>query len=208
MVSPVFADKIILMDFDITRDDKVNMNWLSVIEGKPSDSVEGNYSAIVLDRNGNEISKTTFSLSFYLSGAFEELNSKSVLMKIPYREDANVVQIQKDGNTIFNYIIDSVCDYNFKCEGNENYASCPTDCLSGSKDNYCDGEADGRCDPDCAISVDIDCKAATGFATEAVAGISWLILGATLIIIILVVIIFLYFRKRKMKIGKKKPKKI
>lgn len=38
-----------------------------------------------------------------------------------------------------------------KCEVElgENYKTCPHDCPSGSKDDYCDGVADGICDPDC-----------------------------------------------------------
>lgn len=48
---------------------------------------------------------------------------------------------------------------NEKCEKGENFANCPEDCKSGSKDGYCDGVEDGICDPDCKIEFDADCKA-------------------------------------------------
>ncbi|MBN2251267.1 MAG: DUF333 domain-containing protein [Candidatus Altiarchaeota archaeon] len=48
---------------------------------------------------------------------------------------------------------DDECDYG----GGENYGSCPEDCRSGSKDDYCDKSADGLCDPDCPAAEDIDC---------------------------------------------------
>jgi len=45
-----------------------------------------------------------------------------------------------------------------KCVLGENYKNCPTDCPSGSSDNYCDKVKDGICDPDCLPSEDSDCK--------------------------------------------------
>ena len=42
------------------------------------------------------------------------------------------------------------------CDITETHYSCPQDCLSGSKDNYCDATTDSRCDPDC-IRSDPDC---------------------------------------------------
>lgn len=53
-----------------------------------------------------------------------------------------------------------ICNENGICEpeNGENYGTCPQDCPSGSKDNYCDKVEDGICDPDCLIEEDIDCK--------------------------------------------------
>lgn len=42
-------------------------------------------------------------------------------------------------------------------EKGENYKTCKEDCLSGSKDSYCDGVIDGICDPDCNKEEDVDC---------------------------------------------------
>ncbi len=48
------------------------------------------------------------------------------------------------------------------CQDSESYESCPSDCPSGSMDDFCDSVSDGRCDPDCnAVSgVDADCATA------------------------------------------------
>ncbi len=195
--SLAFAEEIMFMEFDITREGKVSMNWLSVIEGSPDQSVDGNYAAVVLDREGSEISRTKFSVSFYMSGTYEELSQRTVMMKIPYREDAYAVQIQKNGAMIFSYPIGSVCDSNLKCEGNENYASCSSDCQSGGRDNYCDGVQDGRCDPDCAVSGDVDCAGATTGAAETVGkGISpLLVAGVAAVAVIILLAVFLLRRK-------------
>lgn len=39
----------------------------------------------------------------------------------------------------------------------ENYKTCPKDCHSGSRDDYCDGVMEGICDPDCPGEGDVDC---------------------------------------------------
>ncbi len=47
------------------------------------------------------------------------------------------------------------------CENIENHLTCPEDCPSGGKDNYCDLQRDGICDPDCE-DYDFDCDACIG----------------------------------------------
>ena len=53
---------------------------------------------------------------------------------------------------------DGICQpcLEWPCENIENFLTCPNDCPSGSKDNYCDLQRDGICDPDC-IYHDFDC---------------------------------------------------
>ena len=53
---------------------------------------------------------------------------------------------------------DGICQpcFEWPCENIENFLTCPNDCPSGSKDNYCDLQRDGVCDPDC-IYYDFDC---------------------------------------------------
>jgi len=156
--SPAFAEQVILLDFTVTSDAKVTMNWLSVVEGVSQESVEGNYAALVLDESGNELSRTPFFVSFFLSGMMEELDEKGLIMRIPYSPDAHIISLEKDDAIIFRQLIGTVCDYDFTCGEEENHASCPTDCPSGEKDNFCDGIEDGTCDPDCATSGDLDCE--------------------------------------------------
>ncbi|MCK4492037.1 MAG: hypothetical protein KAU03_05400, partial [Candidatus Altiarchaeales archaeon] len=52
-----------------------------------------------------------------------------------------------------------LCNGNYICEiaEGENYLNCPTDCLSGRRDGYCDGVDDGVCDPDCSRREDVNC---------------------------------------------------
>jgi len=52
------------------------------------------------------------------------------------------------------------CNRNDKCEKRlgENYNTCPQDCSSGGKDEYCDGIEDSICDPDCTEKEDPDCE--------------------------------------------------
>jgi hypothetical protein len=47
---------------------------------------------------------------------------------------------------------------NGMCETGENYANCPKDCKSGSRDGYCDRVKDGVCDQDCKSGEDEDCR--------------------------------------------------
>jgi len=53
----------------------------------------------------------------------------------------------------------SRCNADSICDADENYQTCPQDCLSGGEDGYCDMQSDGRCDPDCGESEDVDCRA-------------------------------------------------
>ena len=54
---------------------------------------------------------------------------------------------------------DGSCEPCFEgfCENIENFLTCPNDCPSGSRDNYCDLQRDGICDPDCP-NYDFDCE--------------------------------------------------
>ncbi|MEA3254481.1 MAG: hypothetical protein U9Q22_01435, partial [Candidatus Altiarchaeota archaeon] len=49
------------------------------------------------------------------------------------------------------------CNFNDVCDGKENYKTCPQDCSSGGKDDYCDGKKDLICDLDCRAGEDPDC---------------------------------------------------
>lgn len=44
------------------------------------------------------------------------------------------------------------------CTIGETFQNCPSDCLSGGKDGYCDSVSDGICDPDCRQNQDPDCN--------------------------------------------------
>jgi len=76
----------------------------------------------------------------------------------------NIQSGQYQSNSVWVYISNvdhppEKCNYNFNCEPNldENSKTCPQDCLTSGKDNYCDAIKDGVCDPDCQPSKDPDC---------------------------------------------------
>ena len=54
-----------------------------------------------------------------------------------------------------------ICNKNNICDPNETYRTCPVDCPSGVKDDYCDRVKDGICDPDCPPELDLDCEVKT-----------------------------------------------
>ncbi|MEA3254932.1 MAG: DUF333 domain-containing protein [Candidatus Altiarchaeota archaeon] len=70
----------------------------------------------------------------------------------------------------------SVCEYS----RGENQLTCPEDCPSGGKDDYCDRVGDGVCDPDCGGGDDADC------------GLGYLLGYLPYIIISLVLILIIY----------------
>ncbi len=122
-------------------------------------------------------------------------------LAVPYYENGIAIQfISPDGkkNLSINTIGFAKLCADSICESNENYNTCPQDCRSGVKDDYCDGAADGVCDPDCAAladkgaSEDADCKNEMKFASGTI--IAWWILG--ILAIILVAAIFISKKKK------------
>jgi len=92
-----------------------------------------------------------------------------------------------------------LCNKNKKCEPSlgENYKTCPQDCPSGSKDNYCDKVPDGICDPDCTENEDSDCKKPS---------MLWIyIIGGTVIIVLLFLFLTRIRRGRKIESSKQIP---
>ena len=92
-----------------------------------------------------------------------------------------------------------LCNKNKKCEPSlgENYKTCPQDCPSGSKDNYCDKVSDGICDPDCTENEDSDCKKLS---------MLWIyIIGGIVIIVLLVLFLTRIRGGRKIESSKQIP---
>jgi len=79
----------------------------------------------------------------------------------PYFENGKTINIYNPEGTLeleidVGYFAD-VCG-NTACEPHESYQSCPSDCPSGGKDDYCDSIDDNICDPDCRPQTDLDCE--------------------------------------------------
>ena len=128
-----------------------------LLDGYPSLSGEGVFALNLFDEEGNQLFSTRFAVVFEFSGIDQELTSVSKNFFIPYYKNSKLV-LTKNGVVLFEKQLDSIlCNNNSKCEPNENFASCPSDCSIDSKDGYCDSTTDSICDPDCYTGVDYDC---------------------------------------------------
>lgn len=81
---------------------------------------------------------------------------KATALKKGYRPITETMQFSVIEENVI--ILDiQECSLNYICENNENYGTCPNDCSSGGRDNFCDKVNDGICDPDCNHEEDLDC---------------------------------------------------
>ena len=85
------------------------------------------------------------------------------------------------------------CNYNFVCDPGENYANCFQDCISGSRDGYCDKLDDARCDIDCLAEEDPNCIVA--LEEEKFPLLTAVIIGFAIFAVI-VLLILVYMRRR------------
>ncbi len=72
--------------------------------------------------------------------------------------------------------LEYVCG-NGVCEPQESYESCPNDCKSGGKDDYCDKISDGICDADCMTGQDADCASGSSYPVIAIFAIAAVVSG-------------------------------
>ena len=82
-------------------------------------------------------------------------------IELPYYPVAKRIDFyDPDGKMLFNVDVLGFADRcgNGICEKGETQNSCPGDCRSGIKDDFCDGVVDGTCDPDCTADSDSDCR--------------------------------------------------
>ena len=149
---------------------KLNSVFVTVAQIQKSVGKNSNtYEAIIEDFNG----KTLYTMFFYINRGFigppaiggeqpnyieqDDLNFALIL---PYFKNGSYIKIfspkkklllKVDVSVFANTCGDGVC------QRQENYKTCPQDCSSGGKDNYCDKVKDGICDPDCKMGEDPDC---------------------------------------------------
>lgn len=110
----------------------------------------GTYTIEVFDFSGEVLYQTTFT----------PLSFQTFDLKLPYFSNGKEIKItNSDGKSILiistAYLTDT-CG-NEQCEDQENNKVCPSDCLSGGIDNYCDAIKDDVCDSDCKSGEDKDC---------------------------------------------------
>lgn len=165
IVIPAYAYYTALeIDFLISQNDSVEFLSTSVVERERiTPSEQGSYTIRLLDNKGNILVERNFDVSFERYGTritFEDIVPKTLVL--PYSSDIKKIVLLHNNKIIFKKEEMIFCNNNSKCEQNENYLSCPSDCPSGSKDGYCDEIRDGKCDPDCASKDDYDCHCGDG----------------------------------------------
>ena len=174
--SVIAVENVIILRLDVYRNDTLNLLDIYVDEGVESlelfnDALD--YKIEFKSSDDDVIYSKYFQSSFEIifdplpgesppyNGSIL-LDSFSVVLKLKYFNNISRVNIYHIDKKIFSKEI-IFCNNNNECEQNlnENLLSCPSDCKSGSSDNYCDAILDGVCDIDCVeqgrIEKDIDC---------------------------------------------------
>ena len=161
---PVIAyERIYDIQLNISRSDQTNLHYAKLLDGYKTIFSQSpqDYSIKVYSENGEELLSEYFVVSFSIltSPPIEwEINDTIIDLRLPYQGDAKTIKVFHREKEIFSFDISSFCNEDNICSEYENEISCPSDCPSGSKDDYCDGLEDGICDPDCAKGKDPDCE--------------------------------------------------
>jgi hypothetical protein len=150
-LSMVAAEKYYVLDITKTFSGlSLNNIVVEEIDGTPENIGSGDYQAMVLS-DGEEIFSTFTSI----------LDNEGQKVYIPYFRKADRVEIKNTAqDTLISIDVGSYSDRcgDKICQKHESFESCPADCTSGDKDEYCDRLREGICDPDCFLALDPDCK--------------------------------------------------
>ncbi len=120
---------------------------------------ESAFKLVVEDRAGNQIGDAQVFMPSFLQPESGELASEIIESRIvPMQRDIQRIKLFYQSEEILN--VDTIprllCTPDRKCQGYENYLSCPSDCAAWAKDNLCTPKADKKCDVDCSFG-DPDC---------------------------------------------------
>lgn len=83
------------------------------------------------------------------------------------------------------------------CDTTETHATCPVDCPSGGRDNYCDRVRDGICDPDCTNNEDPDCAPAIAKTAPKFEIPKWFLLALFALAIIFIALLVMILNKKQ-----------
>jgi len=187
------ADRYFEITVAFDRNNAVSRCDVNVLGGEPDPAkdayLSGQYYLKLIPFTG------TSSVAAYFDPAWQ-----ATVVKFSYTPDIEKIEIYDTATDESIYAkniayLSRVCGDN-TCQPHESFETCPSDCPSGAKDDYCDQAKDGKCDPDCVDkTLDPDCHTP----------ISGLLLPVALIGVALVLIIvgFIIVRKKKSSIYKK-----
>ncbi len=184
-ISVVALENIIILRLEISQNDTVNLLDLYVDEGIESIELSDDildYKIEIKSSNGKVILTKYFQPPFEVildalpgesapNGGSILLEKVLITLKLKYSDDIDIINVYHFDKLIFSKEI-ILCNNNNKCEPNisENLLSCPSDCKSGSSDDYCDATLDGICDQDCVnqgrSEKDIDCTCGNDICDE------------------------------------------
>ena len=149
-------------------DFRAELDEVSLLVGNPTqEAIFGKYdfSLLVQDSESNVIQTIDFSPNFLLPESSVIVNIAHKSFSLPYTNNIKTIRMLYEGKELVSVDLQPLlCNRDLECSGFENYLSCPSDCPSGSKDNFCDKKEDNICDPDCFIG-DIDCYSYPKYST-------------------------------------------
>jgi len=196
-VQAAHADRILLIDLEVYKNDSVVERYVKVSEGNPTHMADsGDYRLEIMDDSGRLLRKEPLFLGFTIYSDPPTPTKRSIInRRIPYSPEMRQIKVFRDGELIYSKDI-SVCDNNGACDMRyESYLSCPKDCPLDKKDGICTKKKDGICDPDCLRGADPDC--AEKEKTES--SLEYLLYSA--LIVVFIAIAFKVYRRKRTSSG-------
>jgi len=184
------SDKVYIIDAQIFGNDTAILRNIVSKDGTISHfpTIDTDYKIKVLS-DSKELYQANLGVSFVISlDPIGTAKAESVIIqaRVPYFSAAEEIVIYHSGKQILKIdLSEKSCDNDGKCEDNENFYNCPSDCPKEIVDGHC--MSDGICDLNCSPK-DPDCVEEPKSKTW----IYFLVIGV--IIVILLTVLFFKLR--------------